>query len=98
MVNNAGILGQTLPSEMLTKDDFREVYEVNVFGMVDVTNAFLPLLKQSHGRIVNMASIGAIVPFPNWTPYISSKHAAKGYSDSLRYVASLSRHVGVFEF
>ncbi|KAK2154792.1 hypothetical protein LSH36_257g03024, partial [Paralvinella palmiformis] len=78
IVNNAGILGHTLPTEMLTKEDFRQVFEVNVFGMVDVTNAFLPLLKRSRGRIVNMASIAGIVPFPNWTPYISSKHAAKG--------------------
>jgi NAD(P)-dependent dehydrogenase (short-subunit alcohol dehydrogenase family) len=58
LVNNAGIAGgfSGAPSEA-TADDMREVYETNVFGVVSVTNAMLPLLRRSAaGRIVNMSS------------------------------------------
>jgi len=58
LVNNAGITGgfTGVPSEA-TADDMREVYETNVFGVVSVTNAMLPLLRRSAaGRIVNMSS------------------------------------------
>src|ERR1044072_1231076 len=48
LVNNAGVLG--------SDDDMRATFEVNVFGLVDVTNALLPLLRQSPaGRIVNLS-------------------------------------------
>ncbi|TDQ01169.1 SDR family oxidoreductase [Labedaea rhizosphaerae] len=50
LVNNAGILS-------MTHDDLRPIYETNVFGVVDVTNALLPLLRRSSaGRIVNVSS------------------------------------------
>ncbi|HEX3923035.1 MAG TPA: SDR family oxidoreductase [Streptosporangiaceae bacterium] len=58
LVNNAGITGEFrgLPSEV-PLDQMREVYETNVFGVVGVTNAMLPLLRRSGaGRIVNMSS------------------------------------------
>ena len=58
LVNNAGIAGSFTgaPSEA-TADDLREAYETNVFGVISVTNAILPLLRRSEaGRIVNMAS------------------------------------------
>jgi NAD(P)-dependent dehydrogenase (short-subunit alcohol dehydrogenase family) len=58
LVNNAGIAGAFTgaPSEA-TADSMREVYETNVFGVVSVTNAMLPLLRRSEaGRIVNMSS------------------------------------------
>ncbi len=58
LVNNAGIVGRFTgaPSEA-TAGDLREVYETNVFGVVSVTNAMLPLLRRSEaGRIVNLSS------------------------------------------
>jgi NAD(P)-dependent dehydrogenase (short-subunit alcohol dehydrogenase family) len=58
LVNNAGIAGgfTGMPSEA-TAGDMREVYETNIFGVVSVTNAMLPLLRRSYaGRIVNMSS------------------------------------------
>ncbi len=57
LVNNAGICADGTSPEHETLDDFRRVYETNVFGVVAVTNAFLPLLRRSaHPRIVNVSS------------------------------------------
>jgi NAD(P)-dependent dehydrogenase (short-subunit alcohol dehydrogenase family) len=87
LVNNAGIAGGFVgaPSEV-TVDDMRDVYETNVFGVVAVTNAMLPLLRRSEaGRIVNMSShVGSLTlnsdpssPFAgmNLIAYQSSKTA-----------------------
>ena len=51
MVNNAGISGVASgPLEWLQTADFREVYEVNTLGLIDVTLAFLPLIKKGRGK------------------------------------------------
>ena len=84
VVNNAGIAGHSGPVEFLTKEDFKQVMEVNLYGMIDVTIAFLPMLKQTKGRIVNLTSILANIAYPILTPYCVSKYAASGFSDSLR--------------
>ena len=82
LVNNAGTnVGYQKPSEV-TAEDFRTVYETNVFGVVTVTNVFLPLLLRSEaGRIVNVTSLrgsigaeGAWVGQPSM-PYSTSKTA-----------------------
>ena len=57
IVNNAGIL-KGFDVELTDLDEFREVMEVNAFGPVRVTKAFLPLLRQSRGRVVNLTSLG----------------------------------------
>jgi NAD(P)-dependent dehydrogenase (short-subunit alcohol dehydrogenase family) len=57
LVNNAGISGDGKTAEQEDTDTFRRVYETNVFGVVAVTNAFLPALRRSaHPRIVNVSS------------------------------------------
>jgi NAD(P)-dependent dehydrogenase (short-subunit alcohol dehydrogenase family) len=57
LVNNAGISGERQPVTDEDLDKFRWVYETNVFGVVAVTNAFVPALRRSaHARIVNMSS------------------------------------------
>lgn len=57
LVNNAGISGERQPVTDEDLDKFRRVYETNVFGVVAVTNAFLPALRRSaHPRIVNISS------------------------------------------
>jgi NAD(P)-dependent dehydrogenase (short-subunit alcohol dehydrogenase family) len=57
LVNNAGIAGDSRPPGEADADEFRLVYETNVFAVVAVTNAFLPLLRTSpHARIVNISS------------------------------------------
>jgi NAD(P)-dependent dehydrogenase (short-subunit alcohol dehydrogenase family) len=87
LVNNAGITGcgSPVPSEV-TVETMRQVYETNVFGIVAVTNAFIPLLRKSvSGRIVNVSSgLGSITAASdptsefyalNYMPYQSSKTA-----------------------
>lgn len=82
LVNNAGIATTRDPPSSVTAEAMRAVYETNVFGVVGVTHAFLPLLKQSAaGRIVNVSSLrgslgdeGAFVGQPSM-PYSTSKTA-----------------------
>jgi NAD(P)-dependent dehydrogenase (short-subunit alcohol dehydrogenase family) len=83
IVNNAGI-GIGGPLEALDLDDFRRTLEVNTTAQLAVTKAFLPLLRKSKGRIVNMSSIGGRVAQPFAGPYIASKFALEGVTDVLR--------------
>jgi NAD(P)-dependent dehydrogenase (short-subunit alcohol dehydrogenase family) len=83
IVNNAGI-GIGGPLEALDLDDFRRTIEVNTTGQLAVTKAFLPLLRKSKGRIVNMSSIGGRVAQPFAGPYIASKFALEAVTDVLR--------------
>ncbi|XP_055936463.1 dehydrogenase/reductase SDR family member 9-like [Argiope bruennichi] len=84
IVNNAGIF-KGFSMEMSTLDDFKDVFDVNLMGVVRVTKAFLPLLKKSKGRIVNVTSLGGKIPFPFLAAYSSSKYAAVGLTDCLRH-------------
>jgi NAD(P)-dependent dehydrogenase (short-subunit alcohol dehydrogenase family) len=83
IVNNAGI-GIGGPLEALELDDFRRTLEVNATGQLAVTKAFLPLLRRSRGRIVNMSSIGGRLAQPFAGPYIASKFALEAVTDVLR--------------
>ena len=83
LVNNAGIAVPG-PIEFIPVDEFRRQIEVNLVGQMAVTQAFLPLLRRSRGRIVNIGSIGGRVALPLLGPYAASKHAMEGLSDSLR--------------
>ncbi|HXV42308.1 MAG TPA: SDR family oxidoreductase [Anaerolineae bacterium] len=83
LVNNAGIaLGG--PLEFLPVAELRRQFEVNVIGQVAVTQAFLPLLRQGRGRVVNMGSISGRVAMPFLGPYAASKFALEALTDSLR--------------
>lgn len=55
LVNNAGI-GCTLPLEWTPLDIFKRTADVNLWGMIDVTKTFLPLVKEARGRVVNFSS------------------------------------------
>ena len=55
-MNNAGIL-ITAPLEWQPLDNFKRTADVNLWGLIDVTMTFLPLLKQARGRVVNLSSI-----------------------------------------
>lgn len=83
LVNNAGI-SINGPLEFLTPDDIRKQLEVNVVGQVAMVQAFLPLIRKAHGRIVNIGSIGGKMATPFLGPYTASKHAMEAISDSLR--------------
>jgi NAD(P)-dependent dehydrogenase (short-subunit alcohol dehydrogenase family) len=83
LVNNAGI-AVSGPLEFIPVDEFRRQLDVNVVGQVAVTQAFLPALRRSKGRVVNISSIGGRVALPLLGPYAASKFALEAVSDSLR--------------
>ena len=84
LVNNAGI-AVSGPLEFLEMSDIRHQFEVNLFGQVAVTQAFLPLLRRAkRGRIVNMSSISGRITAPLLGPYSMSKFALEAFSDALR--------------
>lgn len=83
LVNNAGI-GLLGGAEESSAGQVRNLFEVNLFGLVRVTNAVLPVMRrQRQGRIVNMSSILGLIPAPFNALYASTKHAVEGYSESL---------------
>ena len=83
LINNAGI-ALAAPVEFVPREDFRRQFDVNVFGLVDVTQAFLPLIRQARGRIVNIGSIAGRITTPLMSPYCGSKHAVEAITDALR--------------
>ena len=83
LVNNAGI-AVTGPVELLPLEELRRQFEINVFGQVAVTQAFLPLLRAARGRIINVGSVGAKFALPFASALNSSKAAFESISDSLR--------------
>ena len=83
LVNNAGIL-VSAPVELVGLDLLRRQLEVNVIGVVAVTQAFLPLLRSGRGRIVNVGSISGRVVAPLLGPYAASKFALEALTDALR--------------
>ena len=81
LVNNAGI-AVAAPLELLPVEDLRRQFDVSVFGQVAVTQAFLPLLRTHHGRIVFMGSLfGKIAP-PLVAPYSAAKFAMEALADA----------------
>jgi len=83
LVNNAGIAVGG-PQEYLPLSEWRRQFEVNVFGLVDVTQRVLPHLLASRGRVVNITSLGGKMATPMMGPYCASKFAVEGLTDSLR--------------
>ncbi len=83
IVNNAGV-GFFSPLEFTPQDTLRWLFDVNVFGLLVVTQAFLPLVRQARGRIVNVSSEAVLVVTPFHGPYSASKLAVDGFSDALR--------------
>jgi NAD(P)-dependent dehydrogenase (short-subunit alcohol dehydrogenase family) len=83
VVNNAGV-AVAAPLEFLPLDQLRHQLEVNLIGQVAVTQAFLPALRASRGRIVNVSSIGGLLALPFASAYNASKFALEAVSDSLR--------------
>ena len=83
IVNNAGIV-RPGPLEFQPMDDFRQQLEVNLFGHLAVTQAFLPLIRQGRGRIVNVGSVGGRLVLPLHGGYSASKFAMEAVTDALR--------------
>jgi NAD(P)-dependent dehydrogenase (short-subunit alcohol dehydrogenase family) len=83
LVNNAGI-GVNVPFEAFAIDEWRHLFEVNLFGHVAVTQALLPALIRAKGRVVNISSVGGKVAMATYGPYAGTKFALEAVSDSLR--------------
>ena len=85
LVNNAGVaLGGSF--EETDEADFEWLFDINFWGVVRLTRAFLPLLKASgEGRIVNLSSLFGLIAPPGQTAYSASKFAVRGFSEALRH-------------
>ncbi len=84
LVNNAGYAGAGF-SEEIPIEEYRQQFETNVFGPISVTQLCLPYMReQRNGKIINVSSISGRVGFPGLSPYVASKHALEGWSESLR--------------
>ncbi len=83
LVNNAGI-AVPAPLEFLPIDELRHQLEVNVVGQLAVTQAFLPLLRNARGRIINITSVGGRIAGSTIGAYHASKFALEAMTDTLR--------------
>ncbi|CCH32846.1 Short-chain dehydrogenase/reductase [Saccharothrix espanaensis DSM 44229] len=97
LVNNAGIQVNA-PVEALPMTQWRWVFEVNLFGHIAITQALLPALLRSKGRVINISSVGGKVAMATYGAYAGAKFALEAVSDSLRReVAPLGVQVVVVE-
>lgn len=85
IVNNAGIFTIYGPDSWLNVSSYQKSIDVNLLGAVRVTQAFVPMLKKSGGRIVTMTSVSGRLPGVYTGPYTAAKYALEGYMDVVRY-------------
>ncbi|NQX29680.1 SDR family NAD(P)-dependent oxidoreductase [Microbacteriaceae bacterium VKM Ac-2854] len=91
LLNNAGA-GHLGTIELESVDAVRGVMEVNFFGVVAVTKAAMPLLRESRGRVVTVSSVGGVIGQPFNEAYCAAKFAVEGFTESF---ASVAATVGV---
>jgi NAD(P)-dependent dehydrogenase (short-subunit alcohol dehydrogenase family) len=85
LVNNAG-LGLGGPFEEAPPERIRQLFEVNVLGLMAVTRALLPQLRaQGGGRIINLSSDSGLVGWPFQAVYGATKHAVEGFAEALAF-------------
>jgi NAD(P)-dependent dehydrogenase (short-subunit alcohol dehydrogenase family) len=85
LVNNAG-RGTLGALEAATEQVIREQFDVNLFGLIEVTKSVLPVMrKQREGVIINVSSVGGRLAYPFSTLYHATKFAVEGLTDSLQY-------------
>ncbi|RST76055.1 SDR family oxidoreductase [Siminovitchia acidinfaciens] len=84
LINNAGFAFGGFCEET-SLIEYKEQFETNFFGVISVTQAVLPSMRErKKGKIINISSISGKVAFPGLSPYVASKHALEGWSESLR--------------
>ncbi len=84
VINNAGIEGSCRPTWETSNNSFEQVMQVNFFGVLNGTRAFLPQLRlKNSGAIVNVSSIFGLVGTPNNADYCASKFAVRGFTEAL---------------
>jgi NADP-dependent 3-hydroxy acid dehydrogenase YdfG len=83
--NNAGVTVSQTAADAAHEDD-QWVIDVNMWGVIHGTRAFLPiLLEQDSGAVVNVSSVFGLIGFPTQSAYCASKFAVRGYTESLRH-------------
>jgi NAD(P)-dependent dehydrogenase (short-subunit alcohol dehydrogenase family) len=84
LINNAG-MGVMGPMATVPMEKVRAVFEVNVFGMIAMSQAVIPGMKdRGWGRIINVSSVAGILASPLTSPYSMTKHAVEAFTKSLR--------------
>src|SRR4051794_40594127 len=83
VVNNAGVAVGG-PVETVSPDDWRKVFDTNVVGQLAVTQAVLPRLRESRGRLLFLSSVNGRIATPMLGPYSASKFALEAACDALR--------------
>lgn len=97
LVNVAGV-GRMHPVEYMARTSLEEIFDINVFGQIAVTQAFLPMLRIKRGRIINITSIGAHIAIPFASLINASKSAFAIFSDTMRLeLHPFGIHVAVVE-
>lgn len=96
---NNGAYGQAGAVEDLSREALREQFETNVFGMQELTNQIVPIMRrQGGGRILYTSSVLGLVAFPYRGAYVASKFALEGLADTLRLeLAGTGIHVCLIE-
>jgi NAD(P)-dependent dehydrogenase (short-subunit alcohol dehydrogenase family) len=83
LVNNAGV-GAVGAGEESSIDQAKQVFDINVFGLMRMTNAVVPHMRaQGGGRVVNVSSVLGLIPAPFMAVYAATKHAVEGYAESV---------------
>ncbi len=83
LINNAAV-AVNAPVETFAIEAWRQLFEVNLFGHIALTQAVLPVLIESKGRVINISSVGGRVAMATYGPYAATKFALEAVSDSLR--------------
>lgn len=85
MINNAGVALGMMNLDEVPYDDFRWIVDINMWGVVHGTMAFLPMLKERpEAHLVNVASTYGLLAVPKQAPYCATKFAVRGFTDSIR--------------
>ena len=84
LVNNAGVGSEVVPLELLRTEEIRYMFDVNFFGALETTRAFIPLLRQHQGRVIMISSAAGKTCPPGFSSYCTTKWALEGMSDALR--------------
>jgi NAD(P)-dependent dehydrogenase (short-subunit alcohol dehydrogenase family) len=84
LVNNAGTRGANLPVENTPMEEWRAVFETNVFGTIDVTRQAIPALRHNGGVICNVTTSSLLTPLPFFGSYRASKAAISALSETMR--------------
>ncbi|MEH7382799.1 oxidoreductase [Bacillus sp. JJ1533] len=98
LLNNAGFATGGFAEE-ISISEYKEQFETNFFGLIEVTKLVLPFMRQQRsGKIINLSSISGQIGFPGLSPYVASKYALEGWCESLQLeIRPFGIHVALIE-